>query len=63
MILAQRAGVEDFHDADVYEEFAINAINVLGTRRQLFSQAKQPKSAFILATGVQDPEGRPGLEE
>jgi hypothetical protein len=49
LVLAQRAGVEDFHSADLDNEDVISAINDYGVRTPLFGQeASLLKKAVIL---------------
>ncbi|CAK4033413.1 endoplasmic reticulum membrane [Lecanosticta acicola] len=52
LVLAQRAGVEDYHSADLSRQEVIEAINEYGVRTPLFAAAdKSSKKAFILLEG------------
>lgn len=49
MVLAQRAGVEEYHSADVHHADALQAINDFGLRRKLFGDdSEERRQAFIL---------------
>lgn len=48
LVLAQRAGVEDFHRADLDQEDVIAAINDYGLRTPLFASELGLKKAVIL---------------
>lgn len=64
IVFAQRAGVEDYHGANVHDSEVIDAINDFGTRASLLREDKQkynyaeykPK-AFIVVEGITHPEG------
>lgn len=61
LVLAQRAGVEDFHSADLYDKDVIQAINDYGVRTPLFSQQPGDKdglrTALILVDGLEGEDG------
>lgn len=48
LVLAQRAGVEDFHSVDMEKGDVIAAINDYGVRTPLFGDAESLKTAVIL---------------
>lgn len=49
LVLAQRAGVEDFHTIARLNDEEINAINSYGARTQMFSEHQSTSKAFLLA--------------
>lgn len=49
MVLAQRAGVEDYHIEKALSEEEMNAINDFGSRRPMFGQNERTRRAFILS--------------
>ncbi|KAH9828751.1 hypothetical protein Tdes44962_MAKER09229, partial [Teratosphaeria destructans] len=53
LVLAQRAGVEGYHDDDITEEAVIDAINTYGVRTPIFGQRDERKHVMVLvdATG------------
>lgn len=57
LVLAQRAGVEDYHSADISREEVIDAVNTYGVRTPLFAAQSRPRRAFILVEGESDPAG------
>lgn len=63
LLLAQRAGVEEYHSADLASKDVVQAINDFGRRTPLFGTAERPRMAFVLlegwdvSTGMSD-EGR-----
>lgn len=57
LVLAQRAGVEDYHSADISRGEVIDAINAYGLRTPLFAALSNPHRAFILVEGESDPVG------
>ncbi|KAK5124231.1 hypothetical protein LTR85_001934 [Meristemomyces frigidus] len=58
LVLAQRAGVEDYHSADLGNADVIDAINDFGVRTPLFGPQGKRRKAMILVEGVQDPEAK-----
>jgi hypothetical protein len=55
MVLAQRAGVEEYHSADVHHPDALQAINDFGSRRNLFGDdVEERRQAFILLQTDED---------
>jgi hypothetical protein len=48
LVLAQRAGVEDYHIENALSKEEIEAINDFGTRTPLFGQDESIRKAFIL---------------
>ncbi|KAK5113064.1 hypothetical protein LTR62_003643 [Meristemomyces frigidus] len=59
LVLAQRAGVEDYHSADLNGEGVLNAINDFGRRTPLSGEKKALEGrhqAFILVEGVKAEE-------
>ena len=56
VVFAQRAGLEDYHSADLYDEDVIEAINAFGVKRSLFGRQEDTNRVFILAAGVEEPE-------
>lgn len=49
MVLAQRAGVEQYHSADIQHPDALQAVNDFGSRRDLFGdEVEERRQAFIL---------------
>lgn len=63
LVLAQRAGVEDYHSSDISREEVIDAINTYGVRTPLFAAESRPHKAFILVEGESDPAGTIRLTE
>ena len=57
LLLAQRAGVEDYHSADLMSSGAIQAVNDFGVRDGLFSNGKR-RRAFVLAESVHEDESK-----
>ena len=57
LVLAQRAGVEDYHDADLSRKEVIEAINDYGLRTHLFEADSSIKRATFLLEGESDPAG------
>lgn len=53
-VLAQRTGVEDYHDVEVEHNSALQAINAFGAREDLFGKRKV-ENVLILVEG-QDAE-------
>lgn len=49
LVLAQRAGVEDFHIEKTLSEEEIAAINDFGSKKPLFGQKDRIRKAFILS--------------
>lgn len=56
LVLAQRAGVEDFHSLDLQAGGVVEAINDFGRRTSLFEEDEVQK-AFLLVEGIAEPEG------
>ncbi|EMC95248.1 hypothetical protein BAUCODRAFT_123711 [Baudoinia panamericana UAMH 10762] len=56
LVLAQRAGVEDYHSADLREDGVLRAINDFGRRRSLFAEQELSRKALLLVEGVRDAE-------
>ncbi|KAF2218020.1 hypothetical protein CERZMDRAFT_119593 [Cercospora zeae-maydis SCOH1-5] len=54
LVLAQRAGVEDYHQLDLMRQEAIEAINDYGKQTPLFAKEDGRNNAFILLEGVTD---------
>ncbi|PPJ58488.1 hypothetical protein CBER1_05589 [Cercospora berteroae] len=55
LVLAQRAGVEDYHQSDLLRQEAIEAINDYGKQTPLFAKEEDRRNnAFILLEGVTD---------
>lgn len=54
MVLAQRAGVEEFHSADLQHGDAIQAINDFGAKSQLFGQGEKERQQYIFLVEVAD---------
>jgi len=55
LVLAQRAGVEDYHEADLSRDGVLDAINAYGVRRSVFPSAdSQATRAFIFFDGDYD---------
>ena len=55
LVLAQRAGVEDYHHSDLLRQEAIEAINDYGKQTPLFAKEEDRRNnAFILLEGVTD---------
>lgn len=62
LVLAQRAGVEDYHNADLSREEVIEAINEYGVRTPLFAIAdKSTRKAFLMLEGQEDPSGKAAM--
>jgi len=59
LVLAQRAGVEDFHRADLDQEDVIDAINDYGLRTPMFASGLAVKKAVIL---LEDEASIPSLQ-
>lgn len=58
LVLAQRAGVEDFHGLDFGKQEVIDAINEFGVQTALFAEEEdRTKRALIMVEGVADPIG------
>ena len=61
LVLAQRAGVEDYHSADLGDESVREAINEYGVRTTMFEdnslQNGRRQRAMILVEGGEDAEG------
>ena len=60
VVLAQRAGIEDFHSADLFDKDVIEAINDYGVRTPLFSQQGDGvnlRRAMILVAGMSSEDG------
>ena len=59
LVLAQRAGVEDYHSADLGDESVREAINEFGVRTAMFGESVEERrlQAMILVEGVEDVEG------
>ena len=58
LVLAQRAGVEDYHEADLLKDGVLEAMNVYGERRPLFDSAEaKAKRAFVLLEAEYDAGG------
>ena len=47
MVLAQRAGVEDYHSSDLSHDGVIDAINTFGASNALFTTHQQPPPYFL----------------
>ena len=60
LVLAQRAGVEDYHSADLGDESVREAINEFGVRTTMFEEKDggRRQRAMILVEGVEDAEGK-----
>ena len=58
LVLAQRAGVEEYHSADLDREEVIDAINDFGVRTSLFEEETHKRSTFIYLDGVKDTTGK-----
>ncbi|KXS98980.1 hypothetical protein AC578_4994 [Pseudocercospora eumusae] len=57
LLLAQRAGVEDYHRADIARDEVIDAINHYGVRHRMFTERRDgPRRALILVEGVEGNE-------
>ena len=56
LVLAQRAGVEEYHSSDALDKDAIAAINAYGTSTPLFGQKESLKKAFVLLEGAESAE-------
>ena len=56
MVLAQRAGVEDYHSADLDAEGVLDAINAFGRKTSLYEDTKRTWKASILVN-TDDVEG------
>ena len=57
LVLAQRAGVEDYHSADLLGDGVVECINHYGAEETLFGSGKgkvQGRRAMILANGMKD---------
>lgn len=54
LVLAQRAGAEDYHEADSLKEGVLEAMNAYGTRRSLFEEAEKrgKRMAFVFLEGA-----------
>ena len=62
LVLAQRAGVEEFHSAGLLQEEVLDAINDFGIRTPLFSMGEEKaERAFIILT--QSTEEIPSLKD
>lgn len=57
LVLAQRAGVEDYHTADGLNDDAIESINAFGSRTSLFENKSERAPAFFLLEIESDDEG------
>jgi len=58
LVLAQRAGVEDYHEADLLKHDVLDAVNTYGARTPLFTSVEtEAKKAFVLFEGTQDVDG------
>lgn len=57
LVLAQRAGVEAYHDLTSRDAEAIAAINDFGRRQPLFAARDEAQRALILVEGTEYPEG------
>lgn len=58
LVLAQRAGVEDYHSADLESAEVIEAINAFGVRTPLFGEQDKRPKAMVLVEGAPDDEGK-----
>ncbi|KAK4550342.1 hypothetical protein LTR36_003309 [Oleoguttula mirabilis] len=56
LVLAQRAGVEDYHSADLESVGVMEAINEFGVRTPLFGEQDKRRRAMVLVEGVRDAE-------
>lgn len=54
LVLAQRAGVEAYHDLTSHNVDAIAAINDFGRRQQLFAAGDDAQRALILLEGAEE---------
>lgn len=62
LVLAQRAGVEDYHRSDLLRAEVIDAINEFGTRTPLFTTEDDgARKAFILVEGDESTESKEGI--
>ncbi|EME43897.1 hypothetical protein DOTSEDRAFT_71638 [Dothistroma septosporum NZE10] len=61
LVLAQRAGVEDYHDADLLRQEVVKAINDYGLRTHLFEADSTVKRAMFLLEGESDPAATSSL--
>ena len=52
VVLAQRAGVEDYHSADLHNADVIRAINDFGVRTSLFTQQQQQREAGEIGRAI-----------
>ncbi|KAM3419720.1 putative endoplasmic reticulum membrane protein [Cercospora zeina] len=52
LVLAQRVGVEDYHQLDLMRQEAVEAINDYGKQTPLFAKEDGRNNAFILLEGV-----------
>lgn len=58
LVLAQRAGVEEYHIDGALSEKEIDAINTYGSKTPLFGQDERIRKAFILLEGdTQESDG------
>lgn len=59
LVLAQRAGVEDYHSEDLTPGPVLDAINAFGLRTPMFAskeEAEKRRQIFVLVEGVEDAE-------
>jgi hypothetical protein len=58
LALAQRAGVEGFHTADLKDDGVIDAINTFGVRTSIFGNARDEREgALVLVEGGEEVDG------
>ena len=53
LVLAQRAGVEDYHGADLEDDVVVDAMNGYAAREDIFGERKAT-NVMILVEGVSD---------